>query len=134
MFFSAWSTCPLAIWDSALATASSTLLSEARATVGAASARTASASTASASTASVSSMLLIAASDLSQSVARRPRLDYKRPCYAGYGSHRALFPYSMQLHIDCQSCRRPVAAGPLTYTRGERVLHNEDLLQCDVCE
>jgi LSD1 subclass zinc finger protein len=40
----------------------------------------------------------------------------------------------MQLHIDCQSCRRPVAAGPLTYTRGERVLHNEDLLQCDVCE
>jgi hypothetical protein len=40
----------------------------------------------------------------------------------------------MQVHTDCQTCRRPVTAQRLTYARGSAVVHHESLLQCDVCE
>jgi len=40
----------------------------------------------------------------------------------------------MQIHTDCQSCRRPATVQSLTYARGQAVVHHETLLQCDVCE
>ena len=40
----------------------------------------------------------------------------------------------MQVHTDCQTCRRPVTAQGLFYARGSAVVHHESLLQCDVCE
>lgn len=40
----------------------------------------------------------------------------------------------MELPSSCQSCRRAVDAGRLAYRRGDHVLHNAALLQCDICE
>jgi hypothetical protein len=34
----------------------------------------------------------------------------------------------------CQSCRRPPGQGPLTYRKGGDLVHNDAMLQCDVCE
>ena len=34
----------------------------------------------------------------------------------------------------CQSCRRLVEPAHLRYRRGEVVVHDASLLQCDVCE
>ena len=35
---------------------------------------------------------------------------------------------------SCQSCRQPVTASRLQYRRGEAIVHDRDLLQCDICE
>jgi uncharacterized protein with PIN domain len=35
---------------------------------------------------------------------------------------------------SCQSCRQAVTAHRLEYRRGESVVHNANLLQCDICE
>jgi hypothetical protein len=35
---------------------------------------------------------------------------------------------------SCQSCRQAVNEGRLTYRRGQDVVKNEALLQCDICE
>ena len=35
---------------------------------------------------------------------------------------------------SCQACLRSVDASRLVYRRGEHVLHNASLLQCDICE
>ena len=37
-------------------------------------------------------------------------------------------------HTTCQSCRRPASGTLLTYRKGASVVHNESLLQCDICE
>jgi len=34
----------------------------------------------------------------------------------------------------CQTCRRPPTDDRLLYRRGDGIVHNPDLLQCDVCE
>jgi hypothetical protein len=34
----------------------------------------------------------------------------------------------------CQSCRRAPTESRLQYRRGDTVVHDTDLLQCDVCE
>jgi hypothetical protein len=34
----------------------------------------------------------------------------------------------------CQSCRRSATPTLLTYRKGSATVHNEALLQCDVCE
>ena len=34
----------------------------------------------------------------------------------------------------CQSCREAVTESRLVYRRGDSVVHNPALLQCDVCE
>jgi hypothetical protein len=34
----------------------------------------------------------------------------------------------------CQSCRRTVTESGLQYRRGDTLVHNHGLLQCDVCE
>jgi hypothetical protein len=35
---------------------------------------------------------------------------------------------------SCQSCRQAVDEGRLLYRRGQGVVRNEALLQCDICE
>jgi hypothetical protein len=40
----------------------------------------------------------------------------------------------MEPPVSCQSCRQAVTESRLTYRRGEGVVHNAALLQCDVCE
>jgi hypothetical protein len=35
---------------------------------------------------------------------------------------------------SCQSCRQIVTESRLEYRRGDTVVHNADLLQCDICE
>jgi hypothetical protein len=35
---------------------------------------------------------------------------------------------------SCQSCRQTVTDSRLDYRRGEAVVHNHSLLQCDICE
>lgn len=35
---------------------------------------------------------------------------------------------------SCQSCRQTVTESRLEYRRGAAIVHNKDLLQCDVCE
>jgi hypothetical protein len=35
---------------------------------------------------------------------------------------------------SCQSCRQVVTESRLEYRRGDKVVHNADLLQCDICE
>lgn len=40
----------------------------------------------------------------------------------------------MEPPSSCQSCRQTVSEGRLTYRRGEDVVRNEALLQCDICE
>jgi hypothetical protein len=40
----------------------------------------------------------------------------------------------MEPHVRCQSCRQAVTPSRLEYRRGEHVVHNHDLLQCDICE
>ena len=35
---------------------------------------------------------------------------------------------------SCQSCRRAVTETRLVYRRGDSVVHNPDMLQCDICE
>ena len=40
----------------------------------------------------------------------------------------------MQPPAICQSCHRPAEGPLLDYRRGETHLHNESLLQCDICE
>ncbi len=37
-------------------------------------------------------------------------------------------------NLTCQSCRKPVTASLLDYRKGTGVVHNEALLQCDICE
>jgi hypothetical protein len=37
-------------------------------------------------------------------------------------------------HTTCQSCRRPATPNLLSYRKGGSVVHNESLLQCDICE
>ena len=34
----------------------------------------------------------------------------------------------------CQSCHRSAREGLLAYRKGTEVVHNEALLQCDICE
>jgi hypothetical protein len=39
------------------------------------------------------------------------------------------------MHVSsCQSCRRPPSEDLLSYRRGDSVVRNESLLQCDICE
>ena len=40
----------------------------------------------------------------------------------------------MEPSSRCQSCRREADAGLLSYRRGSSFVHNEALLQCDICE
>jgi len=40
----------------------------------------------------------------------------------------------MEPPASCQSCRRTVTEGSLDYRRGAAVVHQRNLLQCDVCE
>jgi hypothetical protein len=35
---------------------------------------------------------------------------------------------------SCQSCRQAVTESRLEYRRGDEVVHNHALLQCDICE
>jgi hypothetical protein len=35
---------------------------------------------------------------------------------------------------SCQSCRQTVTEGRLVYRRGDQVVRNHALLQCDICE
>ena len=35
---------------------------------------------------------------------------------------------------SCQSCRQAGTAGRLQYRRGDTIVHNHALLQCDICE
>jgi hypothetical protein len=35
---------------------------------------------------------------------------------------------------NCQSCHRPASEPLLAYKKGSGVVHNESLLQCDICE
>ena len=35
---------------------------------------------------------------------------------------------------SCQSCRQTVTESRLDYRRGDAVVHNPALLQCDICE
>ena len=35
---------------------------------------------------------------------------------------------------SCQSCRQAVTESRLVYRRGDNALHNQALLQCDICE
>ena len=37
-------------------------------------------------------------------------------------------------NTTCQACRRTANESLLTYRRGTAVVHNETLLQCDICE
>jgi hypothetical protein len=39
----------------------------------------------------------------------------------------------MEPPARCQSCRQDVT-GRLAYRKGEHVVHDGDLLQCDICE
>jgi hypothetical protein len=41
---------------------------------------------------------------------------------------------SMEPLRHCQTCQRPPTGERLSYRRGEAVVHNPDLLQCDICE
>jgi len=34
----------------------------------------------------------------------------------------------------CQTCRRPATQNRLDYRRGDAIVHNPNLLLCDVCE
>jgi hypothetical protein len=40
----------------------------------------------------------------------------------------------METPETCRSCLRPVDASRLEYRRGDRVIRNGSLLQCDLCE
>jgi hypothetical protein len=40
----------------------------------------------------------------------------------------------MNTQTACQSCRRPADSRLLDYRKGTTVLHQDSLLQCDVCE
>ena len=40
----------------------------------------------------------------------------------------------MEPPVRCQSCRQVVTPSRLEYRRGPHVVHNHDLLQCDICE
>jgi hypothetical protein len=40
----------------------------------------------------------------------------------------------MEPPVSCQSCQQAVDEGRLTYSRGQDVVKNEALLQCDICE
>jgi hypothetical protein len=40
----------------------------------------------------------------------------------------------MEPPSHCQACRRTTAESPLQYRRGETIVHDRSLLQCDVCE
>jgi uncharacterized protein with PIN domain len=35
---------------------------------------------------------------------------------------------------NCQSCRQAVTEPRLAYRRGDAIVHNAALLQCDICE
>jgi hypothetical protein len=35
---------------------------------------------------------------------------------------------------SCQACRRTVTEAGLSYRRGDSLIHNSALLQCDICE
>src|SRR5262249_18015056 len=37
-------------------------------------------------------------------------------------------------HSPCQSCRRPPTESLLSYRRGSTIVHDETFLQCDICE
>ena len=40
----------------------------------------------------------------------------------------------MEPPVTCQSCHQPASGPRLEYRRGSSHLHNEGLLQCDICE
>lgn len=40
----------------------------------------------------------------------------------------------MEPPASCQSCRQTVTESRLLYRRGDAVVHNHGLLQCDICE
>ena len=40
----------------------------------------------------------------------------------------------MEPPASCQSCRQVVTEHRLEYRRGDAVVHNQSLLQCDICE
>jgi hypothetical protein len=40
----------------------------------------------------------------------------------------------MEPPSSCQSCLRQVTEGRLVYQRGDGIVHNADMLQCDICE
>jgi hypothetical protein len=40
----------------------------------------------------------------------------------------------MQPPGSCQSCRQAVTESRLEYRKGDDVVHNADMLQCDICE
>ena len=40
----------------------------------------------------------------------------------------------MEPPASCQSCRQAVTESRLEYRRGDTIVHNSDLLQCDICE
>ena len=40
----------------------------------------------------------------------------------------------MEPPSSCQSCRRDVCSGLLTYKKGVAVVRQDNFLQCDVCE
>jgi hypothetical protein len=35
---------------------------------------------------------------------------------------------------NCQACHRPASEPLLSYKKGSAIVHNESLLQCDICE
>lgn len=40
----------------------------------------------------------------------------------------------MEPPASCQACREAVTESRLRYRRGESVVHDHSLLQCDICE
>jgi hypothetical protein len=40
----------------------------------------------------------------------------------------------MEPPFRCESCHQAVTPSRLEYRRGHQVVHNHDLLQCDICE
>ncbi len=40
----------------------------------------------------------------------------------------------MEPPVSCQSCRQAVTESRLVYRKGSAEIHNQALLQCDICE
>jgi hypothetical protein len=58
-------------------------------------------------------------------------LSYRIPLPA---TGRACSEFPMEPPGSCQSCRQAVDERRLQYRRGQDVVRNEALLQCDICE
>ena len=50
------------------------------------------------------------------------------------GPSTEAWQYPMEPPGSCQSCRQAVTESRLEYRRGDTVIHNHALLQCDICE